>query len=110
MIMPPSGGMGGGVADKTQYNTYQEYDDSQDMATGYNAGAYGEGGYDAAFDEEYPPQKPYPHPGIHGLQYGGDGRQYAAGGFLLEASGATRTSMEVTVRRTWRISTLGWRP
>ena len=79
--MPPSGGMGGGVANNnTQYNTYQEYEDSQDMATGYSAGAYGEGGYDAAFDEEYPAQKPYPHPGIHGLQYGGDGRQYAAGG------------------------------
>lgn len=52
--------------------------------------------YDAAYDDEYPPQQPYPHPGIRGLQvtvphqlthaflplvqYGGDGRQYAAGG------------------------------
>ena len=43
------------------------------------SGGYGDGGYDAAYDDEYPPQRPYPHPGIHGLQYGGDGRQYAAG-------------------------------
>merc|ERR1719471_1821931 len=49
------------------------------MATGY-AGGYADGGYDAAYDDEYPEQKPYPHPGIRGLQYGGDGRQYAAGG------------------------------
>ena len=84
--MPPSGGMGGGVANNTGYNTYQEYEQPQDMATGYNPGAYGEG-YDAAFDEEYPAQKPYPHPGIHGLQYGGDGRQYAAGGLPAPGQG-----------------------
>ena len=24
--------------------------------------------YDAAYDDEYPPQQPYPHPGIRGLQ------------------------------------------
>ena len=45
----------------------------------YKLGGYGDGGYDAAYDDEYPSQRPYPHPGIHGLQYGGDGRQYAAG-------------------------------
>ena len=49
------------------------------MATGFTGG-YGDGGYDAAYDDEYPTQQPYPHPGIRGLQYGGDGRQYAAGG------------------------------
>ena len=27
------------------------------------AGGYGDGGYDAAYDDEYPEQKPYPHPG-----------------------------------------------
>jgi len=79
--------MGGGVANNTGYNTYQDYEEPQDMAAGYNAGAYGEGGYDAAFDEEYPAQKPYPHPGIHGLQYGGDGRQYAAGGLPAGGQG-----------------------
>jgi hypothetical protein len=41
------------------------------------AGGYADTGYD---DEEYPPQQPYPHPGIRGVQYGGDGRQYPAGG------------------------------
>ena len=32
--------------------------------------------YDAAYDDEYPPQQPYPHPGIRGSMYGGDGIQY----------------------------------
>ena len=45
------------------------------------SGGYGGGGYDATYDDEYPAQQqPYPHPGIRGLQYGGDGRQYPAGG------------------------------
>ena len=42
------------------------------------------GGYhDAAYDDEYPEHQPYPHPGIRGLQYGGDGRQYGAGGDVI---------------------------
>lgn len=43
-------------------NTYQDYNEQGDMATGY-AGGYADGGYDAAYDDEYPEQKPYPHPG-----------------------------------------------
>ena len=124
--MPPSGGVGGGG--QSGYG-YQDY--SEDMAAGYTGTGYTDAGYDAAYDDEYPAQKPYPHPGqclditsveslkvaswlisitrywiihhqyypfidwdiwsddcesrhlgpgIRGLQYGGDGRQYAAGG------------------------------
>jgi len=81
-MMPPA--KGGGVATGHAYQTYQDfssYEDEtgQNMAAGFTGG-YGDGGYDAAYDDEYPPQQPYPHPGIRGLQYGGDGRQYAAGG------------------------------
>jgi len=82
-MMPPSGAKGGGVATGHAYQTYQDFssyeDEGQNMAAGF-AGGYADGGYDAAYDDEYPPQQPYPHPGIRGLQYGGDGRQYAAGG------------------------------
>eukprot|EP00092_Neocalanus_flemingeri_P000996 GFUD01001063.1.p1 GENE.GFUD01001063.1~~GFUD01001063.1.p1 ORF type:complete len:786 (-),score=160.08 GFUD01001063.1:498-2855(-) len=82
-MMPPSGAKGGGVAAGHAYQTYQDFssyeDDGQNMAAGFQGG-YADGGYDAAYDDEYPPQQPYPHPGIRGLQYGGDGRQYAAGG------------------------------
>jgi len=82
-MMPPSGAKGGGVATGHAYQTYQDFssyeDDGQNMAAGFQGG-YADGGYDAAYDDEYPPQQPYPHPGIRGLQYGGDGRQYAAGG------------------------------
>jgi len=79
--MPPSGGMGVGSANNNGYGSYQDYENQGNMATGFTgAGGYGDGGYDAAYDDEYPEQKPYPHPGIRGLQYGGDGRQYAAGG------------------------------
>ena len=38
--------------------TYQE---DNMAAGGYGYG--GDGGYDAAYDDEYPAQKPYPHPG-----------------------------------------------
>merc|ERR1719205_169791 len=104
--MPPSGAKGGGVASGHAYQTYQDFssyeDDGQNMAAGF-AGGYADGGYDAAYDDEYPPQQPYPHPGIRGLQYGGDGRQYAAGGSLALHSGAMRRRvMVLTVTRRWR--------
>ena len=62
--MPPSGGMGvpAGQQQSAYGNTYQDYNEQGDMATGY-AGGYADGGYDAAYDDEYPEQKPYPHPG-----------------------------------------------
>merc|ERR1712045_493304 len=76
------------------YQTYQDFSyEEGGQGGGMAAGGYD---YDAAYDDEYPPQQPYPHPGIRGLQvtvphqlthaflplvqYGGDGRQYAAGG------------------------------
>merc|ERR1719458_2407710 len=79
-MMPPSGG-----ATQTgtghSYQTYQDFSYEEGGQGGQGAGmAAGGYDYDAAYDDEYPPQQPYPHPGIRGLQYGGDGRQYAAGG------------------------------
>lgn len=58
--MPPSGGLGGGG--QSGYG-YQEYSDPTDMAAGYTGTGYNDAGYDAAYDDEYPAQKPYPHPG-----------------------------------------------
>ena len=34
------------------------------MASGGGYGYGGEGGYDTAYDDEYPAAKPYPHPGM----------------------------------------------
>jgi len=77
--------MGLGGPDNSGYGgaSYQE----DNMASGGGYGYGGEGGYDTAYDDEYPAAKPYPHPGIRGLQYGGDGRQYAAGGLPANAGG-----------------------
>jgi len=77
-MMPPSGG----AAQTGTGHSYQTYQDFSYEEGGGQAGNMAAGGYDydAAYDDEYPPQQPYPHPGIRGLQYGGDGRQYAAGG------------------------------
>ena len=60
--MPPSGGMGVPTGQSGYGNTYQDYNNHEDMAAGYTGG-YTDGGYDAAYDDEYPEQKPYPHPG-----------------------------------------------
>jgi len=68
------------VATGHAYQTYQDFSSYEDDGQNMAQGGYADGGYDAAYDDEYPPQQPYPHPGIRGLQYGGDGRQYAAGG------------------------------
>ena len=56
--MPPA--KGGGVATGHAYQTYQDfssYEDEagQNMATGFTGG-YGDGGDDAAYDDEYPTQ------------------------------------------------------
>ena len=34
------------------------------MASGGGYGYGGEGGYDTAYDDEYPAANPYPHPGM----------------------------------------------
>ena len=34
------------------------------MASGGGYGYGGDGGYDTAYDDEYPAAKPYPHPGM----------------------------------------------
>jgi len=89
-MMAPS--VGKGDRGGTQGNAFQVYqdfssfeDDGQPMGGSYPVGSgfgggYADTAYDAAYDDDYPPQQPYPHPGIRGLQYGGDGRQYSAGG------------------------------
>ena len=59
--MPPSGGLGGGGQSGYGYPEYS--DQANDMAAGYTATGYNDAGYDAAYDDEYPAQKPYPHPG-----------------------------------------------
>ena len=40
--------------------SYQE----DNMASGGGYGYGGDGGYDTAYDDEYPAAKPYPHPGM----------------------------------------------
>jgi len=77
------------VATENAFQAYQDFSSFEDetpnlaqnfpVSSGFGGG-YADTAYDAAYDEEYPPQQPYPHPGIRGLQYGGDGRQYTAGG------------------------------
>jgi hypothetical protein len=80
-MMPPSGGAAQ-TGTGHSYQTYQDFSYEEGGQGGQGGGMAAGGGYDydAAYDDEYPPQQPYPHPGIRGLQYGGDGRQYAAGG------------------------------
>lgn len=85
-MMAPSGGTkgrrGGGGAPPQSYQDFANYEDEgpNNFGQGFGGG-YGDAGYDATYDDEYPAQQqPYPHPGIRGLQYGGDGRQYPAGG------------------------------
>jgi len=89
-MMAPSVGKGDrGGNQGNAFQVYQDFssfeDDGQPMAGAYPVGSgfgggYADAAYDAAYDDEYPDQQPYPHPGIRGLQYGGDGRQYGAGG------------------------------
>jgi len=78
-MMPPSGEKGQGGYQAAQYQDFS-YEGAGAAGGGMPGPGYDDGGYDAAYDDEYPTQQPYPHPGIRGLQYGGDGRQYAAGG------------------------------
>jgi len=87
-MMAPSGGKGaGGLPPDHAFQAYQDFSSFEDdpanpnmpaaYGSGFGGGGYGDTNYDAAYDDEYPEQQPYPHPGIRGMQYGGDGRQYA---------------------------------
>jgi len=89
-----AGGKGrGGVNQGNAFQAYQDFssfeDDTPNVAPAafpVNNGGYVDTAYDAAYDDDYPAQQPYPHPGIRGLQYGGDGVQYSTGGEGWDAS------------------------
>lgn len=73
--MAPSGGA---TAAPAAYPAYQDFNNYEDDTAGYGGMAgYGGAPFDPDYDE-YPAQRPYPHPGTSGLQYGGDGLQYPA--------------------------------
>merc|ERR1719234_2374662 len=67
-MMPPSGGAAQ-TGTGHSYQTYQDFS-YEEGGEGQGGGGMAAGGYDydAAYDDEYPPQQPYPHPGIRGLQ------------------------------------------
>jgi len=107
-MMAPSGGKGGRGASPS-FQAYQDFSSFEDdthavggnvygVGSGYGGG-YADNTYDAAYDDDYPSQQPYPHPGIRGLQYGGDGRQYGTGqappwGFQGDGAGLNEDEMD----------------
>ena len=60
-----------------QYSSDQNQTIRTTVMAGYGGQNFNYPNYDPAYDD-YPTQRPYPHPGTSGLQYGGDGLEYPA--------------------------------